>query len=179
MVMPVAPGWAYFGFYSDFGDVSRGAAVSYATAVASAAADGARDVADMTPADIGDPPISPTHPKIFTFTGGATSMAINMSYDNGYFGDAPPGTEFVPSNFLVELQGPGALDFQVDIDGPYNIFHYVSSDGGQSIYMNSTEDLLLTGVTRIKIWRVSVFPGDPLPNPEYFWTSHVGTREIP
>ena len=179
MTMPVEPGGAYFGFYSDFGDISRGEIVSYEDAVASAAAAGARDVGDLdVPGDIGAPTILSTHPKIITFTGDDGFMEVKTTYDNGYWDDTD-GSPFLPSNFLVELQGPGVGGFVIDAGAVLGITHYVSSDGGQSIYLNSSTNALFDNVTRIKIWRAVVFPGDPIPGPpSNFWTRFVGAREI-
>lgn len=179
MVMAVTPSWKYFGLYSDFGDNFRGAEVSYGTAVASAAASGARDVAELlVPDSIGSPPAVGTYPRVLTFNGDGSSLSANLTYDNGWWGETP-GVPFEPSYLLVEIQGPGAAEFVVGDSGQYSIYHYVSSDGGQTLHLRSDDELLLVGVTKIKIWRVSVFPGDPLPEPVYFWTAHVATREIP
>ena len=163
MVMPVTPGGAYFGLYSDFGDVYRGEAVSYAVAAASAATADARDVADLSvPYDVGAGTPFDTHPKLDTFSGSGSFLEICTTYDNGYWGDGDPpwGTSY----FLVELQGPNASEFAVG-DDTFGIHHYVSSDGGQAIYLESSVDGLLTGLTRIRVWRVGSFPGDPLPEP--------------
>ena len=180
MTMPVEPGGAYFGFYSDFGDVYRGEIVSYADAVASAAHASSRDVADLdVPGDIdGGTPFS-TNPKFVSFTGGGSSVEILMTYDNGIWGDGEP--PWTPSNFLVELQGPSVDQFVISNSGgaPFTIYHYVSADGGQSVYLASEDDLLLSAVTRIRIWRAEVFPGDPPPGPDpNFWTSFIGSHEI-
>lgn len=107
------------------------------------------------------------------FTGGGTSMNVLTTYDNGYWDDMPPGGSFAASYFLVELQGPNASEFVVRGD-TFGIYHYVSPDGGQSIYLNSSVDGLLTGLTRIRVWRVGSFPGDP----SNFWTGFIGSREI-
>ncbi|HOV19591.1 MAG TPA: hypothetical protein PLK10_09180 [Ottowia sp.] len=181
MTMIVDPGGSYFGLYSNFGDVFRGEAVSYADAVASAAAAGARDVTDLVvPDDIGAPTVLSGHPKVIWFDGDGSNLAVNMTYDNGYWGDGD-GEDFLPSNFLVEIQGPAAGSFVVDSGGgsfDFSINHYVSSDGGQSIYLESQIGELLTGVTRIKVWRAVVFPGDPLPEPpQAFWTGFLGAIE--
>ena len=45
---PVDPGGAYFGFYSDFGDVNRGEIITYGSAVASATASGANRASART-----------------------------------------------------------------------------------------------------------------------------------
>lgn len=99
-----------------------------------------------------------------------------MTYDNGYWGDGDP--PWVASNFLVELQGPDVGSFEIGSDLFLAISHYVSSDGGQSIYLSSTSDALFDSLTRVKIWRAVVFPGDPLPNPTNFWTAFANAREI-
>ena len=179
MTMPVEPGGAYFGFYSDFGDISRGEIVSYEDAVASAAAAGARDVGDIAiPGDLGSPTILEEHPKIILANGDESFIEIKTTYDNGY-GEEMPDGPFRPSNFLVELQGSGVGGFVIDPDAVLGITHYVSSDGGQSIYLSSTTSALFANLTRIKIWRAVVFPGDPIPEPpSNFWTSFVGAREI-
>lgn len=178
MTMPVGPGGAYFGFYSDFGDVSRGEIISYSSAVASAAAAGARDVGDIAiPGDLGSPNILDGHPRISFANGNTSFIEVNMTYDNGTWDDGGP--PFQASNFLVELQGPDVASFVIDSDAPLGITHYVSSDGGQSIYLNSTVAALFANLTRIKIWRAVVFPGDPGPEPpSNFWTSFIGSREI-
>ena len=177
MTMPVTPGGAYFGFYSNFGDNNRGSAVSYADAVSAASAPGARDVADLdVPDSIGSAPAMGGHPMLQNFTGDGTTMEIRTTYDNGYWDDMPPGGIFAASYFLVELQGPNASEFVVGV-AAFGIYHYVSSDGGQSIYLNSSVDGLLTGLTRIRVWRAEAFPGDLPPGP--FWTSYINSREIP
>ncbi|MBV7457310.1 hypothetical protein KW843_22710 [Acidovorax sp. sif1233] len=178
MTMPVSPGGAYFGFYSDFGDVNRGEIISYSSAVASAAAAGARDVGDIAiPGDLGSPNILAGHPRISFANGNAGFIEVNMTYDNGTRDDGGP--PFVASHFLVELQGPDVASFEIDSDTFLGISHYVSSDGGQSIYLNSTSDALFASLTRMKIWRAVVFPGDPLPEPPTnFWTSFIGAREV-
>lgn len=174
MTMPVTPGGAYFGLYSDFDDVGRGEAVSYSTAVASAGAAGSRDVLDLAiPDDLGNPTILSGHPSVLSASGGGSTITITTTYDNGWWGDAPSG-QFKPSIFLVELQGPSADQFAVD-GAVFGITHYVSADGGQSIYLSSSNDELLTGLTRIKLWRAEIFPGDDLAE---FWTSFIGSREI-
>ena len=173
--MPVTPGGAYFGLYSNFGDVKRGEAVSYSTAVASAGAAGSRDVLDLAiPDDLGNPTILSGHPSVLNASGSGSNISITTTYDNGYWGDAPSGP-FKPSNFLVELQGPSADQFVVSDDAVFGITHHVSEDGGQYISLSSSNDELLTGLTRIKLWRAEVFPGDGLAE---FWTSFVGSREI-
>ena len=179
MVMPVTPGGAYFGFYSNFADDYRGSAVSYADAVSAASAPGARDVADLdVPDSIGSASAMGGHPMLQRFTGDGTSMEVLTTYDNGYWDDMPPGGSFAASYFLVELQGPNASEFVVEGDA-FRIEHYVSADGGQSIYLNSSVDGLLTGLTRIRVWRAEAFPGDPLPEPpSNFWTGFIGSREI-
>jgi len=178
MVMPVDSGGAYFGFYSDFGDVSRGEAITYSSAVASAAAEGARDVADLAiPSDLGDPTILPGHPKIQSATGSDVFIEIVLTYDNGFWGDGT--TPWYPSNLLVELLGSGATSFVVGESAPLKISHYVSSDGGQSIYLSATGGAsLFDNLTRVKIWRAAVFPGDPVEPAEPFWAGFVGTHEI-
>lgn len=181
MTMPVTPGGAYFGFYSDFGDDYRGSAVSYADAVSAASASGARDVADLSAPDLIDSTSATEHPMLL----GAPSpnedgkiWEIRTTYDNGYWDDMPPGESFAPSYFLVELQGPNAGDFVVQGD-TFGVYHYVSEDGGQYIYLKSSIGGLATGLTRIRIWRTGGFPGDPLPEPpSNFWTSFIGSHEI-
>lgn len=177
MTMPVTPGGAYFWLYSDFDDVSRGGAVPYATAVASAGAAGSRDVLDLViPDDLGSPNILSGHPIVLYVSGGGSNIGIRTTYDNGWWGDAPDGP-FKPSNFLVELQGPSATQFVVD-GAVFSITHYVSEDGGQSIYLSSSNGELLTGLTRVRLWRAEIFPGDDPATPTEFWTSFVGSREI-
>ena len=180
MAMPVTPGGAYFGFYSDFGDVDRGEVVSYADAVASAAAAAARDVADLSiPDDVGAGTPFDTHPKLDAFSGSGSFLEIRTSYDNGFWGDGEP--PWAASNFLVELQGPGVAEFVVanSGDAPFTIYHYVSSDGGQSIYLASQDEELFTALTRVRVWRAAVFPGDPPPEPpSEFWTRFIGSQEI-
>ena len=180
MTMEVSPGGAYFGLYSDRGDTYRGAVVSYADAVASAAAPEARDVADLSvPADFGNPNIVPTHPKLLTFTGSASLIDVHMTYDNGIWGDGDDVGGFSASKFLLEIQGPAASLFELGGSGDFYVSHHVSSDGGQSIYLGSDIGGLLDGITRIKVWRAAVFPGDPLPEPPGpFWTRLIGAREV-
>lgn len=177
MTMPVEPGGAYFGFYSDFDDVSRGEIITYSSAVASAAAAGARDVGDIAiPGDLGSPNILGGHPRIIQADGDTSFIYVNMTYDNGTWDD--PGPPFYASNFLVELQGPDASLFEVGGGGNYNITHYVSADGGQSIYISSAIGAIFAGLTRLKIWRAVVFPGDPVPEPAGpFWTNFIGSHE--
>jgi len=182
MTMPVDPGGAYFGFYSDFGDVRRGEIISYSSAVASAAASGARDVGDIAiPGDLEDPTILDGHPRLSRINDNSGSsndlLEIVMTYDNGTWGDGGP--PFVASYLLVELQGPDVASFVIDSDVPLGVYHYVSSDGGQYIYLGSTTKALFASLTRVKIWRAVVFPGDPLPEPPAnFWMRFVGSREI-
>lgn len=118
----------------------------------------------------------PGHPKILSFNGGAGYLSIDMTYDNGYWGDQQGDGAFRPSKLLVELQGPGAGYFVLRGEGPDEIWHSVSEDGGQGISLESSEGLILTGITRIKIWRTEIFPGDPLPGGS-FWTNFIGSRE--
>lgn len=177
MAMTVDPGGAYFGFYSDFFDVYRGEMITYGSAVASATASGARDVADIAiPGDLGSPTILAGHPKLINANGIATHIEVKTTYDNGFWGDGTPPWE--PSNFLVELQGPGVADFVIgDSVGPLSIYHYISSDGGQSIYLSAYGGgaTLFDSLTRIKIWRAAVFPGDEVAS---FWAGFAGTHEI-
>lgn len=181
MVMPVQPGCAYFGFYSDFGDVYRGEVISYSSAVASVAAVGARDVANIAiPGQLESPTILSGHPHIRSVYGSAEFISVDMTYDNGYWGEGG-GPPFYPSNFLVEIQGPGALLFELGTVYPpptLSISHYVDSDGGQSVYLNSAGGTLFDDLTRIKIWRAEVFPGDEIIPPGAFWTDFVNAREI-
>lgn len=176
--MVVEPGGSYFGLYSNFGDDDRGAAVSFAGAVASASSAGARPVADLVvPDDLGNATPLPGHPQLLSFSGDGSYIEILTTYDNGYWDDDVE--QFIASNFLVEIQGPDATSFVVGEGGPFGIEHYVSSDGGQSIYLSSSTDSLLSGVTRIKVWRAEVFPGDEPPGPpEPFWTRFIGSQEI-
>lgn len=176
MVMAVDPGGAYFGFYSDFDDVYRGEVISYEDAVASAAAAGARDVADIAiPSSGVDEPSGP-HPQLIFFSQAASYIEVRTSYDNGFW----EGSGWVPqpSFFLVEILGPEAHSFEIAPFGvPLGINHYVSSDGGQVIELSSTTDALLTALTRIKVWRAEIFPGDDPPSA--FWTDFIGSREVP
>lgn len=178
--MVVDPGGAYFGFYSDFGDVSRGEVVTYSTAVASAAAAGARPVADvLIPADLGAPAVLSGHPHILQFDGTGGYIELRTTYDNGYWGDGGDASTYKASNFLVELLGPDASSFIVGDTGALSASHYVSSDGGQYIYVRSESGTLLSSLTRMKVWRAVVFPGDPIPEPATaFWTGFIGAREI-
>lgn len=176
MAMTVDPGGAYFGFYSDFGDVNRGEIITYGSAVASATASDARDVADIAiPGDLGSPTILVGHPKLTDANGTETNIEIRTTYDNGFWDDGTPPWE--PSNFLVELQGPGAAGFVVwDGVGPLSIRHYISADGGQAVYLSASGGAsLFDSLTRVKVWRAAVFPGDEVAP---FWTDFVGTREI-
>lgn len=115
----------------------------------------------------------PGHPKILAFGGGASYLSVSMTYDNGYWGDKQGDGMFRPSMFLVELQGPSAGYFVLEGEGPDEISHSVSEDNGQSIYLGGEA---VTGITRIKIWRTEIFPGDPLPGGS-FWTNFIGSRE--
>lgn len=109
---------------------------------------------------------------------GGEFWGIITTYDNGYWDDMPPGESLAPSVFLVELQGPNAGDFVVQGD-TFGVYHDVSADGGQVIYLNSPIGGLTTGLTRIRIWRTGGFPGGPLPEPpSNFWTSFIGSHEI-
>lgn len=181
MPMSVEPGGAYFGLYSDFGDLYRGEAVSYGTAVAAAAAAGTRDVTNLPiPEALDDWPDypQPSHPMMTGLGGDGTSLEVTMTYDNGMW----PGGSWSPepSYFLVELQGPGAAGFEAtDGEVPLGIYLYVSSDGGQYIYLHSTTGVILTALTNVRIWRVSSFPGDEGGEPEQFWTDFIGSRERP
>lgn len=172
MAMTVDPGGAYFWFYSDYGDVKRGEIITYGSAVASATASGARDVADIAiPGDLGSPTILVGHPKLIGANGTETNIEIRTTYDNGFWGDGTPPWE--PSKFLVELQGPGAAGFVVgDSVGPLSIYHYVSTGEVHVISLSASGGAsLFDSLTRIKIWRAAVFPAP-------FWTDFVGTREI-
>jgi len=176
MPMTVSPGGGYFGFYSNFGDVNRGETITYSSAVASAAAEGVRDVLDLAiPDDLNSPTILAGHPRVLLATGDTSFIEVRMTYDNGYWGDGGP--PFYASNFLVELQGPNASEFKANGGGNANISHYVSSDGGQVISISSAIGAIFAGLTRIKIWRAKVFPGDLPPGP--FWTSFINSHEIP
>lgn len=178
MAIAVTPGGAYFWLHSGFGDVMRGEIINYGSALATAAAAGTRDVADLSiPGDFGAPTVLSGHPKVLTFTGTGSKIALGTSYDNGIDLDGTP--PFVESEFLVELQGAAADAFVAGSVGlPYAISQYVSADNGQSIDLQSSVGGLLTGVSGMKVWRVAgLTPGDdPVPA---FWTEFIGTREIP
>lgn len=177
MPIVVVPGGAYFWLHSAAGDNARGQSISHSDAVASVAAVGSRDVADLAvPAGIGTPALLPGHPKNDSFSGGASSITVGMTYDNGIWDDGTP--PWLASEFIVELQGAAAPDFVVLPTGspalPFSVHHYVSGDGGQSIILRSSVAGLLTGLERIKIWRATLVPGTP---PAPFWTSFIGSHE--
>jgi hypothetical protein len=133
-------------------------------------------VADLAvPSDFGDPSLFSGHPKNDVFTGDGYLIDVGTTYDNGTWDD---GTEpWVASEFIVELQGSAAESFLVTAAAVnYGINHYVSTDSGQHIYLESSTGLLLSGVTGIKVWRATFVPGPPGDN---FWTNFVGAREIP
>jgi hypothetical protein len=145
--------------------------------VASAADTDSRDVAALeVPGDVGAGTPFSTHPKLVSFFGSGSLLKIALTYDNGIWGDSEPPWQ--PSNFLVELQGSQAGLFVVDntASSPFAIYHYVSSDDGQAIYLYSSDEELFSGLTSIRIWRADVFPGDLPPGP--FWTSFIGSHEI-
>ena len=82
-----------------------------------------------------------------------------------------------PGGAYLELQGPGAAGFVVgDGVGPLSIYHYISSEGGQVVYLSASGGAsLFDSLTRVKVWRAAVFPGDEVTP---FWTDFVGTPEI-
>lgn len=181
MTMPVTEGGAYFWLHSNLGDVYAGEAITYSSAVASVAADGAKDVGSLgIPGDVGAPALLPGHPQNNYFMGDASNLGVGMTYDNGIWDDGSPPWE--ASEFIVELQGPNAADFAVRPGGglalPFSIRHYVSADGGQMINLESSMGGLFTGLTRIKIWRAAMVPGEPEEPAAPFWTNFICAREV-
>lgn len=80
------------------------------------------------------------------------------------------------SKFLVALYGDGVGDVGTEEGASVRITHYISSDGGQYVSLEGPPDYDLNArISRIVIWRVE---GDG-PLPIGFWTSFVGSREIP
>ncbi len=157
-----------------------GARASYATALAAYTA-GAKAVTEMTytagwswdqPAGL---------PRLVHVYVG-TSVALNTTYDNWWWGERSPSDSPEArwnSTFLLQLTGAHHL-FSVASNGPsFTVDAYVSTDGGQAAIVRGDKEEavpLETYITGIKLWRIS---GAPNPGEDdEFWTGFIGAMEI-
>lgn len=102
---------------------------------------------------------------------------ITTTYDMGGSNVAsdPDGGASV---FLVEIMG-NTTGYEVGDSSSYGVSATVGSDGGQFLYIGGYAAPYLLSLTDIKIWRISGLLVPPVPQPPAFWTSFIGSREIP